>query len=100
MTICHPASNVAKMKSHIPLTDEDRKPWLAAVKAWIDARIAAGEPGMITCSALKHSYRDLLVAGRPTVRILYLRADLPVPWKSTCGTEPATSCHQTCWKAN
>jgi carbohydrate kinase (thermoresistant glucokinase family) len=74
----HPAANVDKMKHGIALTDADRAPWLAAVKAWIDARIAAGEPGMVTCSALKRSYRDLLVAGRPAVRVLDLRADVAV----------------------
>jgi carbohydrate kinase (thermoresistant glucokinase family) len=71
----HPAANIAKMHAGMPLTDADRAPWLAAAKAWIDARLAAAEPGLITCSALKRSYRDFLVAGRPTVRILYLRAD-------------------------
>lgn len=74
----HSAANVEKMKHHIPLTDEDRWPWLASVKAWIDARVAAGEPGMVTCSALKRKYRDMLIAGRPMVRILYLRADVAV----------------------
>jgi carbohydrate kinase (thermoresistant glucokinase family) len=72
----HPAANIEKMKHNIPLTDADRTPWLAAVKGWIDARLAAGEPGVITCSALKRSYRDRLVAGRSAVRILYLRADV------------------------
>jgi carbohydrate kinase (thermoresistant glucokinase family) len=70
----HPAANIAKMHAGIPLTDADRAPWLAAVKAWIDARVAEGEPGLITCSALKRSYRDYLVAGHANVRILYLRA--------------------------
>ena len=54
----HPAANIAKMSHGIPLTDEDRAPWLAAVRGWIDARLQAGEPGMVTCSALKRSYRD------------------------------------------
>jgi carbohydrate kinase (thermoresistant glucokinase family) len=72
----HPAANVEKMKHNIPLTDADRAPWLAAVKNWIDARLAAEEPGIITCSALKRIYRDGLVDGRPAVRILYLRADV------------------------
>ena len=71
----HPPSNVQKMHHEIPLTDEDRAPWLRAVKAWIDARIAAGEPGLVTCSALKRSYRDGLVDGRKQVRLLYLKAD-------------------------
>ena len=72
----HSAANIAKMAHHIPLTDEDRWPWLDRVKAWIDARVAAAEPGLITCSALKRIYRDRLIAGRAMVRILYLRADV------------------------
>jgi carbohydrate kinase (thermoresistant glucokinase family) len=71
----HPPSNVQKMHASIPLTDEDRAPWLLAVKRWIDARVAAGEPGLITCSALKRAYRDTLVEGRQQVRLLYLKAD-------------------------
>ncbi len=74
----HPPSNVQKMHAEIPLTDEDRAPWLRAVKTWIDARVAAGEAGLITCSALKRSYRDGLVDGRTQVRLLYLKADRKV----------------------
>jgi carbohydrate kinase (thermoresistant glucokinase family) len=74
----HPPSNVQKMQAGIPLTDEDRAPWLGAVKAWIDARVAATEPGLITCSALKRAYRDRLISGRPQVRVLYLKADVAV----------------------
>ncbi len=56
----HPAANVEKMRRGHALTDADRLPWLDIVAAWIDERIAAGEPGIITCSALKRSYRDIL----------------------------------------
>jgi gluconokinase len=56
----HPATNVAKMSAGIPLTDEDRWPWLDRVATWIRARTAAGIPGIITCSALKRIYRDNL----------------------------------------
>jgi carbohydrate kinase (thermoresistant glucokinase family) len=70
----HPQANIDKMHAGHPLTDADRAPWLAAVKAWIDARLAAGEPGLITCSALKRRYRDELIAGRDDVRLLYLKA--------------------------
>jgi carbohydrate kinase (thermoresistant glucokinase family) len=56
----HPAENLAKMAAGHPLTDEDRRPWLARVRAWIDEHIAAGRPGVITCSALKRAYRDVL----------------------------------------
>jgi gluconokinase len=56
----HPATNVAKMSSGTPLTDEDRWPWLARVADWIREHTAAGIPGIITCSALKRAYRDKL----------------------------------------
>jgi gluconokinase len=56
----HPAENVAKMSAGIPLTDEDRWPWLGRVAAWICEHSTAGHPGIITCSALKRIYRDKL----------------------------------------
>jgi gluconokinase len=56
----HPRENVDKMASGRPLTDEDRRPWLRRIRAWIDGHIANGEPGIITCSALKRGYRDIL----------------------------------------
>ncbi|SMF03579.1 ribose-5-phosphate isomerase [Tistlia consotensis] len=69
----HPEANIAKMHAGIPLTDADREPWLARVAAWIDARRAARQPGIITCSALKRSYRQVVVGSRPEVRLVYLR---------------------------
>jgi gluconokinase len=54
----HPPANVAKMSDGISLTDEDRWPWLDRVSAWINEHAAAGIPGIITCSALKRTYRD------------------------------------------
>ncbi len=68
----HPAANVAKMTAGIPLTDDDRWPWLAAIGAWMDARIAAGGSGVVACSALKRRYRDVLRQGRPEVRLVFL----------------------------
>jgi gluconokinase len=56
----HPPANIAKMSSGHPLTDEDRWPWLAKVADWIRARTDAHRCGIITCSALKRAYRDLL----------------------------------------
>jgi gluconokinase len=56
----HPSENVAKMASGHPLTDDDRWPWLQSVREWIDEHVAAGQPGVITCSALKRAYRDVL----------------------------------------
>jgi gluconokinase len=71
----HPAANVAKMRSGIPLTDADRLPWLRTIGAWMDRRIAAGESAVVACSALKRSYRDLLLSGRPSAVIVLL--DVP-----------------------
>ena len=69
----HPAANVAKMHAGIALNDDDRRPWLEAVAAWIDGQRAAGLPGIITCSALKRAYRRVVVGDRPEVRLVYLR---------------------------
>jgi ribose 5-phosphate isomerase A len=69
----HPEANVAKMHAGIPLTDADRQPWLERVAAWIDGQRAAKRPGIITCSALKRSYRDVVIGDRPEVRLVYLR---------------------------
>jgi len=56
----HPQTNIEKMAAGHSLTDVDRWPWLAKVADWIDKRLDAGENGLITCSALKRSYRDLI----------------------------------------
>jgi ribose 5-phosphate isomerase A len=69
----HPETNVAKMHAGIPLTDADRQPWLEAVAAWIDGQRAKKQPGIITCSALKRSYRQTIIGDRPEVRLVYLR---------------------------
>jgi carbohydrate kinase (thermoresistant glucokinase family) len=69
----HPAANVKKMASGIPLTDEDRWPWLHAIAAEIDRAAATGEHVVIGCSALRRVYRDVLVHGRNDVRIIYLQ---------------------------
>ncbi len=71
----HPASNVAKMQVGIPLTDEDRWPWLDLVAAWISERAQDGEGGIVGCSALKRPYRDLLRESDPMLRVVYLRGD-------------------------
>jgi gluconokinase len=55
----HPPSNVEKMRSGHALDDADRLPWLRAVACWIDERLAAHEPGIITCSNLKRAYRQI-----------------------------------------
>ena len=71
----HPAANVEKMHSGIPLTDEDRWPWLNAVAAWIDKTRAAGGHAVVACSALKRRYRDVLIGDRADVGLVYLKGD-------------------------
>jgi gluconokinase len=68
----HSPANIAKMRSGVPLTDADRQPWLKAIAAWMDERISAGEPAVAGCSALKQSYRDELLTGRPAARLAFL----------------------------
>ena len=67
----HPAANIERMTHGTALTDSDRWPWLHAVRDWLDSR-----PGgaVVTCSALKRSYRDLLRAGSSSVRFIQLDA--------------------------
>jgi gluconokinase len=71
----HSAANVEKMRAGIPLTDADRWPWLQAIAAWMDERIAQDESAVIPCSALKRSYRDILLKGRPEAQLIYLVVD-------------------------
>jgi gluconokinase len=68
----HPAANIAKMRAGIPLTDADRKPWLAALTSWMDDIIASGQSAVLACSALKRAYRDELLGGRPDAVIVFL----------------------------
>jgi carbohydrate kinase (thermoresistant glucokinase family) len=71
----HPQANVDKMHNGIPLTDDDRWPWLKAIAAWIDEKRQAGEHAIVTCSALKKSYRDILIGPRTDVALIYLKGD-------------------------
>jgi gluconokinase len=66
------------MHNGVPLTDEDRWPWLDAIAAWIDKTRRSGGHGVIACSALKRRYRDVLVDDRPDVRLVYLKGDEPL----------------------
>jgi gluconokinase len=71
----HPAANVARMAAGTPLTDDDRWPWLRAIAAWIGERDEAGTSSVVTCSALKRSYRDVLAAAGGRVRFVHLVGD-------------------------
>ncbi len=68
----HPAANVAKMRAGLPLTDDDRRPWFAAIRSWMDDIIASGQAAVLACSALKRRYRDELLAGRDQVAMAFL----------------------------
>lgn len=69
----HPPANIAKMSQGKPLDDADRMPWLAAIRAQIDRQIAAGRPGIFTCSALKAAYRRILAVNVSSLVLVYLR---------------------------
>jgi carbohydrate kinase (thermoresistant glucokinase family) len=69
----HPRENVEKMSSGIPLADADRLPWLRKIAQVIDEWRARGEAGAVTCSALKRSYRNIIIGDRPCVRLVYLK---------------------------
>jgi gluconokinase len=68
----HPEANIAKMSAGTPLTDDDRWPWLEAIRDWLSAEADAGRSGVVTCSALKRSYRDLLRTARGHVCFVHL----------------------------
>lgn len=69
----HPPSNVEKMRGGTPLTDADRLPWLRKIAAQIDDWRSHGESGVLTCSALKRAYRDIIIGDRGDVVLVYLR---------------------------
>lgn len=70
----HPPENVAKMAAGTPLEDADRWPWLRAMRDWLTERARAGEDTVVTCSALKVAYRDLLREAEGRVRFAHLQA--------------------------
>jgi carbohydrate kinase (thermoresistant glucokinase family) len=69
----HPPANVEKMRSGTPLTDADRTPWLRKIAEEIDGWRARGECGVVTCSALKRSYRDIIIGNRHHVALVYMK---------------------------
>jgi len=71
----HPGANVAKMAAGHPLDDEDRWPWLRRIAEVIGEHEAAGTSLVLTCSALKRTYRDLLRDGHPSV--WFAHVDVP-----------------------
>jgi gluconokinase len=69
----HPRENVEKMRSGTALTDADRLPWLRKIAEEVDNWRARGECGVLTCSALKRSYRDIIIGDRHDVVLVYLK---------------------------
>ena len=79
----HPPANVAKMSAGIPLDDTDRLPWLRAVGAWQDEHAAAG--GVMSCSALRRYYRDVLREAAPDQVFVHLAGDREVVARRVAG---------------
>lgn len=68
----HPQANILKMASGVPLEDDDRWPWLRAIRDWASAQDEAGSNSVVTCSALKRAYRDVLRQSSGRVRFVHL----------------------------
>jgi carbohydrate kinase (thermoresistant glucokinase family) len=69
----HPPANIKKMSLGTPLNDDDRLPWLRAIAARIDVARTQRQPIIVTCSALKRSYREILTDGHDDVGFVYLK---------------------------
>ena len=71
----HSEANIEKMSAGTPLTDEDRWPWLRSIRDWMSSNARSGHGSIVTCSALKRSYRDLLREAEGRVRFLHVTGD-------------------------
>ena len=71
----HPRSNVVKMAQGIPLTDDDRWPWLRRIRLLIGDLVSRGQSGVVASSALKQAYRDELVGDVDDVKLVYLKGE-------------------------
>ena len=80
----HPAANIKKMRSGHPLTDEDRWPWLEALREQIERFLAVEEDAALACSALKQKYREHLRVS-PDVKLIFLRGDFALIEKQLRG---------------
>jgi carbohydrate kinase (thermoresistant glucokinase family) len=83
----HPPANVEKMRSGQPLNDADRLPWLRKIAEEIDGWRARGESGVLTCSALKRSYRDIIIGDRADVTLVYLKGDYDLIHRRMAGRQ-------------
>ena len=71
----HPSSNVEKMSAGIPLDDEDRRPWLESLAAWTREHDRARRSTIVSCSALRRTYRDILRTGGEHTFFVHLHGD-------------------------
>jgi gluconokinase len=71
----HPRASIEKMAAGIPLSDSDRWPWLRRLRDWLSRQGAAGHDTVLSCSALRRSYRDLLREANGRVRFIHLAGD-------------------------
>ena len=85
--VFHPEANIGKMSAGMPLTDEDRWPWLRELADWIAAHEELGESTVMACSALKRTYRDVLRAGAPGVHFLHMHGPQEVIWERIAARE-------------
>ena len=76
----HSPENIAKMAGGIPLTDQDRQPWLQTLHDLMTEQLHDNRSFVLACSALKQAYRDILLAGHANVYIVYLRGDFDLIW--------------------
>jgi gluconokinase len=76
----HPPENIVKMANGVPLNDEDRKLWLAALAELIAEHLGKGETAVLACSALKRSYRDQLRVNEQ-VQFIYLEGEFDLIWQ-------------------
>lgn len=74
----HTPDSIARMRDGHPLDDAVRQPWLGRIRAWIEARLAAGESAVVACSALKRAYRRVLIGDSPQVRLVFLEGSRDV----------------------
>jgi gluconokinase len=74
----HPQHNIEKMRSGLALTDDDRRPWLEAVRELVERCLAENRNAVIACSALKQAYRELINPDPARVRLVYLKGSREV----------------------
>jgi gluconokinase len=83
----HPAENIAKMASGIPLSDSDRSPWLAALHNLLSSTLKSNHHPVLACSALKETYRAQLLDGIDNVEIIYLKGSYELIWSRMSGRD-------------